>query len=225
MTPPEIRNRLIAQRILPVLQLRDVRLAERAVECLVRAGFSAIEIAITMPGAIGLIERLTEKLETEALIGAGTVLDLDAARRCIDAGARFLASPCLVAGMTKMAHPAGCAALLGGFTPGEILSAQREGADIVKVFPASSVGPEHVRALHAVYPDVLLCPVGGVSLQNIEAYFAAGAALVGVGTNLLDQRALAADDGANVIAHARRFLTIPALPPAPVHAAHRRLTL
>jgi 2-dehydro-3-deoxyphosphogluconate aldolase/(4S)-4-hydroxy-2-oxoglutarate aldolase len=149
------------------------------------------------------------------------VLDLDAARRCIEAGARFVVSPCIVPGMAAMAHAAGCAALQGGFTPGEILAAYREGADIVKVFPASSGGPEHLRALHAVFPEVSLCPTGGVSLQNLEAYFAAGAALVGVGNNIVDQAALATGDEAGAIAHARKFLSVP-LPgrQAPAKAAH-----
>jgi 2-dehydro-3-deoxyphosphogluconate aldolase/(4S)-4-hydroxy-2-oxoglutarate aldolase len=124
----------------------------------------------------------------------------------VQAGAKFLVSPCLVAGMARLAHEAGRAALIGGFTPGEVLAAHREGADIVKVFPASTGGPEHLRAIHAVFPDVRLCPTGGVSLQNLEAYFAAGAALVGVGNNIVDQRALAAGDRPRVIAHARRFL-------------------
>jgi 2-keto-3-deoxy-6-phosphogluconate aldolase len=81
-----------------------------------------------------------------------------------------------------------------------------ERADVVKVFPASTGGPEHVRALHAVFPDILLCPTGGVSQQNIEAYFAAGAALVGVGNNIVDQKAVQAGDGARAMEHARGFL-------------------
>jgi 2-dehydro-3-deoxyphosphogluconate aldolase/(4S)-4-hydroxy-2-oxoglutarate aldolase len=197
----EIRDRLIAQRVVPVLRLASAELTERAVGCLAEAGFTSVEITMTTPGAVELIKELKG-----LVVGAGTVLDLDAAQRCIDAGARFLVSPCLVPGMAKLAHGAGCAALIGGFTPGEILAAQREGADIVKVFPASSGGPEHLKAIHAVFPDILLCPTGGVSLQNLQAYFDAGAALVGVGNNIIDQAALAAGDRARVIACARRFL-------------------
>jgi 2-dehydro-3-deoxyphosphogluconate aldolase/(4S)-4-hydroxy-2-oxoglutarate aldolase len=140
------------------------------------------------------------------VVGAGTVLNLDAGRACIDAGARFLVSPGIVPGLARLAHEAGRAALIGGFTPSEILAAHREGADIVKVFPASTGGPEHVRAVRAVFPDILLCPTGGVSLQNLDAYFAAGASLVGVGNNIVDQPALRAGDTARVVAHARRFL-------------------
>ena len=197
-----VRDRLIAQRVVPVLRLASAELTERAVEGLAQAGFGVFEITMTTPGGVDLIKTLSPKM----LVGAGTVLDLGTAQRCLDAGAKFLVSPCLVPGMAKLAHAAGCAALIGGFTPGEILAAQREGADIVKVFPASSGGPEHLRAVHAVFPEILLCPTGGVSLQNMQAYFDAGAALVGVGNNIVDQDALAKGDRAKVAAHARRFL-------------------
>lgn len=197
----DIRERLIAQRVVPVLRLASAELTERAVGCLAEAGFTTVEITMTIPGAVELIRKLRG-----LTVGAGTVLDLDTAQRCLDAGVQFLVSPCLVPGMADLAHAAGCAALIGGFTPGEILAAHREGADIVKVFPASTGGPEHLRAIHAVFPEIALCPTGGISLENLEAYFAAGAALVGVGNNILDQKALAADDRRRVIAHARRFI-------------------
>jgi len=197
----DIRERLIAQRVVPVLRLASAELTGRAAGCLAEAGFRTVEITMTIPGAVELIRNLKN-----LTVGAGTVLDLDTAQRCLDAGAQFLVSPCLVPGMADLAHAAGCAALIGGFTPGEILAAHREGADIVKVFPASSGGPEHLRAIHAVFPEIPLCPTGGISLENLEAYFAAGAALVGVGNNILDQKALAAGDHGRVIAHARRFI-------------------
>ncbi|HEV3008013.1 MAG TPA: bifunctional 4-hydroxy-2-oxoglutarate aldolase/2-dehydro-3-deoxy-phosphogluconate aldolase [Burkholderiales bacterium] len=185
--------------MIPVLRLASAELTERAIEHLVEAGFRTIEITMTTPGAVELIRKHKNT-------GAGTVLDLDTAQRCLDAGAQFLVSPCLVPGLAKLAHDAGRLALLGGFTPGEILAAHREGADIVKLFPASTGGPEHLRAIHAVFPGIPLCPTGGVSLENMKAYFAAGAALVGVGNNIVDQKALAAGDRAAVVAHARRFL-------------------
>jgi 2-dehydro-3-deoxyphosphogluconate aldolase/(4S)-4-hydroxy-2-oxoglutarate aldolase len=197
----DIRQGLIAQRVVPVLRLASAELTGRAVGYLAEAGFATVEITMTIPGAIELIRNLKN-----LTVGAGTVLDLDTAQRCLDAGAQFLVSPCLVPGMADLAHAAGCAALIGGFTPGEILAAHREGADIVKVFPASSGGPEHLRAIHAVFPDIALCPTGGVSLENMQAYFAAGAVMVGVGNNILDQKALAAGERARAVAHARRFL-------------------
>ena len=196
---PDLRQRLIAQRVIPVLRLASAELTERAIDCLAEAGFGTIEITMTTPGALELIKKTKNA-------GAGTVLDLETARRCIDAGAQFLVSPCLVPGMAKLAHDAGRLALIGGFTPGEILAAHREGADIVKLFPASTGGPEHLRAIHAVFPRIALCPTGGVSLENLRSYFDAGAAVVGVGNSILDQKALAAGDRAGVVAHARRFM-------------------
>lgn len=202
MAATQIRDRLIAQRVVPVLRLESAELTERAVGCLADAGYTVVEITLTTPGAVELIRRFSSRL----LVGAGTVLDLDSARSCLEAGARFIVSPCVVAGLVRETHLAGCAALAGGFTPAEVLAAHREGADIVKVFPASSGGPAHLRALHAVFPDIRLCPTGGVTLENLGAYFAAGAALVGVGNDIVDARALGAGEIARVVEHARAFL-------------------
>jgi len=201
-----IRDLLVAQRVVPVLRLGSTANTIRAVDCLREAGYSTFEITLTTLGAVELIAELRARLGATVTVGAGTVTDLDAARRCVDAGAQFLVSPCVVSGLAALAHEAGRAALIGGFTPTEILAAHREGADIVKVFPASVGGPGHLGALHAVFPHVLLCPTGGVTLENMKSYFTAGAALVGIGNNLLDQAALAAGDIARVIAGARRFL-------------------
>jgi 2-dehydro-3-deoxyphosphogluconate aldolase/(4S)-4-hydroxy-2-oxoglutarate aldolase len=189
-----------------VLRLASAAMTIRAVDCLREAGFGTFEITLTTPGAIELIAELHARIGATAVVGAGTVTDTDAARRCIDAGAQFLVAPCVVPGLAALAHEAGRAALIGGFTPTEVLAAHREGADVVKVFPASVGGPGYLAALHAVFPDVLLCPTGGVTLENLAKYLAAGAALVGVGNNLLDQDGLAAGDIARVIAGARRFL-------------------
>ena len=184
--------------MIPVLRFASAELTERAIGYLHEAGFGIIEITMTTPDALQLIR--------EHRAGAGTVLDLASAKQCIDAGAPFLVSPCLVPGMARLAHDAGRLALIGGFTPGEILAAHREGADIVKVFPAASGGPQHLRAIHAVFPDIALCPTGGVSLANYKDYLAAGAMFVGVGNDIVDQKALAAGERAVVVAHARKFL-------------------
>lgn len=205
-TIARIRDLLVAQRVVPVLRLGSAATTIRAVDCLREAGFGAFEITLTTPGAVELVAELHARIGAAAVVGAGTVTDLDAARRCIDAGAQFLVSPCVVPGLAALAHEAGRAALVGAFTPTEVLAAHREGADIVKVFPASLGGPGYLAALHAVFPRVPLCPTGGVRLDTMDAYFAAGAALVGVGNDLLDQTALAAGDIGRVIALARRFL-------------------
>jgi 2-dehydro-3-deoxyphosphogluconate aldolase/(4S)-4-hydroxy-2-oxoglutarate aldolase len=202
----EMRARLSAQRVVPVLRLASAAETRFAVDCLVEAGFSCIELTLTTPGAVELIAELRARMGPGTSIGAGTVLDLASADLCIAAGADFLVSPCMVAGMAARAHAAGRIALIGGYTPAEVLAASREGADVVKVFPASSGGPAHLGAIHAVFPQIALCPTGGVSLANMKEYFAAGAAFVGVGNNIIDVAALRAGERARVVAHARNYL-------------------
>jgi 2-dehydro-3-deoxyphosphogluconate aldolase/(4S)-4-hydroxy-2-oxoglutarate aldolase len=201
-----VAERLCAGSVIPVLRLASATLAEQAIDCLVEAGFGTVELTLTTPGAIALIRALRSRMDTGFLVGAGTVLDLDTARACIDAGADYLVSPCLVAGMGRLAHDHGRACLMGGFTPGEVLAARHEGSDIVKVFPAATGGPSHLGALRAVFPQIPLCPTGGVSLDNMEAYRRAGAAVVGVGNNIVDLPALEAGDRPKVVAHAARYL-------------------
>jgi 2-dehydro-3-deoxyphosphogluconate aldolase/(4S)-4-hydroxy-2-oxoglutarate aldolase len=203
-----ITERLVALRVIPVLRLPTRAGAEAAIDCLVEAGYRTVELTLTTPGAIELIAALRRRTGADFLVGAGTVLDLDTAKACLQAGADYLVSPCVVAGMGKLADDAGKAALLGGFTPTEVLAAWREGAAVVKVFPAATGGPPHLAALHAIYPQIPLCPTGGVSAANLLDYFKAGAAVVGIGNNVIDQKALAAGDQARVISHAQRFLEL-----------------
>lgn len=205
MTPAAVCGCLVAQRVVPVLRFASAAQTREAVACLHEAGFRVFEITMTTPDAVTLVAELAGSL-ADSVVGAGTVLELDQGRRCLEAGARFLVSPCLVAGLPAIAHGACAAALVGGFTPSEVLAAHREGADIVKVFPASSGGPAHLRALHAVFPQIRLCPTGGVTAANLRDYLKAGAALVGVGNDIVDAGALARGDRGAVIAHARRFL-------------------
>ena len=207
---PPIAARLAALRVVPVLRLPSRERAASAIDCLVEAGYGTVEITLTTPDAVGLIRDLRQQAPQSFLVGAGTVLDLDSARACLDAGADYLVSPALIPGLAALAHTRARAALIGGFTPGEVLAAWREGADVVKIFPASSGGPAHLAAIHAVYPDVPLCPTGGVSTANLLDYLKAGAAFVGVGNNVIDQRALAAGDRGGMIRHAKSFLDLAA---------------
>jgi 2-dehydro-3-deoxyphosphogluconate aldolase/(4S)-4-hydroxy-2-oxoglutarate aldolase len=199
-----IVDRLIAQRVVPVLRFDNARTTRDAVEALREAGFTTFELTLTTPGAVDVIRALAQ--DPALLVGAGTVLDLDAAAQCLDAGARFLVAPCLVKGLAAAAHARGAAALIGGWTPGEVLAAHRDGSDAVKLFPAASGGPSHLAAIHAVFPDIRLCPTGGVNAQNMRGYLQAGAAFVGVGNNIVDAQALAAGNRARVVAHARQYL-------------------
>ena len=206
----ELLRRLRAARVIPVLRLPQRDTAARALDLLIEAGFSTIELTLTTPDAIALMAELRQRAAPDFLVGAGTVLDLDSARACLDAGADYLVSPCLVQGLCDVARASGAAALIGAFTPTEVLTAWRSGASAVKIFPASSGGPSHLAGIRAVFPDIPLCPTGGVSLGNMADYFKAGAAFVGVGNNVIDQAALAAGHGPDVVRHARSFLDLAA---------------
>ena len=210
MSVTAVCDALKAARVIPVLRLSTRDAAASAIDCLIEAGYRTVELTLTTPDAVGLISDLKRRALPDFLIGAGTVLELDAARACLEAGADYLVSPCLVPGMPALAATQGAAALLGGFTPTEILAAWREGAQIVKLFPAASGGPAHLAAVHAVYPQIPLCPTGGVSAANMLDYYKAGAVVVGVGNNVIDQKALGAGDRAQVIRHARSFLDLAA---------------
>ena len=207
-----IRDRLLVARVIPVLRFASVEKAQSVIDCLLEAGFSTVEIALTTPGAIQLIAELRSRVSPSFLVGAGTVLNEQQAQRCLDAGADYLVSPCTVHGITGLAHEAGCAALLGAFTPSEVRAAIEQGSDIVKLFPASSGGPSHLAALRAVFPDVMFCPTGGIDAGNMAAYFKAGAAVVGVGNSIIDQEALSRNDGAGMATHAKRYLDLAAAP-------------
>ena len=208
METPSVRERLTGLAVIPVLRLDTRAASEQAIDCLIEAGFQTVEITLTTPDAIALITQLRQRTPADFLVGAGTVLDPQTAQRCLDAGADYLVSPGMVAGIARLARDAGRCALIGGFTPSEILAAWREGAEVVKVFPAATGGPGHLQALHAVYPDIPLCPTGGVSSANMLEYFKAGACVVGVGNNVVDQKALANGDRAQVIRHAAGLLTL-----------------
>jgi 2-dehydro-3-deoxyphosphogluconate aldolase/(4S)-4-hydroxy-2-oxoglutarate aldolase len=215
MNASTVAARLSGVRVVPVLRLATREAASAAIDCLVEAGFETVELTLTTPGAVQLIEELRRRMPATFLVGAGTVLDLATAQRCLEAGADYLVSPCAVKGMPALAASAGRAALEAGFTPSEVLTAWRDGASIVKVFPAVSGGPAHLQALHSVFPHIPLCPTGGVSAANLLDYFKAGATIVGIGNNVIDQKALAGGDRAQVVRHARSFLKLAGKAPPP----------
>jgi len=189
-----------------VLRFENAGQARFAIDCLLDAGFSTVEITLTTPDAIKLVAELRSQVAASFLIGAGTVLNEQQARACIDAGADFLVSPCVARGIVGLAHDAGCAALLGAFTPSEVLAAVEQGSDIVKLFPAASGGPSHLAALRAVFPEVAFCPTGGVTAENMNAWLAAGASLVGVGNSIIDRQAMSENDHARATEYAKRYL-------------------
>ncbi len=195
-------GRLRAARVVPVVRTSSARLAATAVGWLRDAGLRIFEITMTIPDAPALIREFSA--DASLLVGAGTVADAATAARCLDAGAGFIVAPWIDASLAAPCRAAGAVLMLGALTPTEVRAALAAGADAVKIFPASSVGgPAHIRALRSVLPSVAFCPTGGVEPGNVAAYLAAGAAFVGMGGALVDERRIAAGDRAAIEAAAR----------------------
>jgi len=193
--------------VIPIIRAPSADAAVAVAEALLQAGLPVAEITMTVPNAIAAIGAVAKRFPGKLLVGAGTVTDAETARRAVDAGAEFIVTPCLVPAVIEAAQRAGVAVLPGALTPGEVFEAFRHGADMVKVFPAQSVGgAAYLRALRGPFPDIPLVPTGGVTLENMAELFTAGAAAVGVGTELISQDALARRDYAAIGALAKRFL-------------------
>ena len=200
-------SRLREVGIIPILRASSADVVVPVAEALLQAELPVVEITMTVPNAIDAIGAVAKRFGDKMLVGAGTVTDAETARRAVDAGAAFIVTPCLVPGVIEAAHRANVAVLPGALTPSEVFEAFRSGGDMVKVFPAQAVGgAAYVRALRAPFPDIPLVPTGGVTLENLAELFQAGAAAVGVGTELISKDALARRDYAAIGAVAKQFL-------------------
>lgn len=193
--------------IIPVIRAPSADAAVAVVEALLQGGLTVAEITMTVPNAIDAIGSVAKRFANQVLVGAGTVTDADTARRAVDAGAEFIVTPCLVPEVIDAARRADVAVLPGALTPTEVLEAFRLGGDMVKVFPVQSVGgAAYLRALRGPFPEIPLVPTGGVTLDNVGEMFGAGAAAIGVGSELISKDALAQRDYAAVSALAGQFL-------------------
>jgi 2-dehydro-3-deoxyphosphogluconate aldolase / (4S)-4-hydroxy-2-oxoglutarate aldolase len=192
--------------VVAVIRLKDPAKLRAVVDALVEGGVRALEVTMTVPGAVGLIRDLAPTLPPGFLLGAGTVTNAETARAVIDAGATFIVSPVFRPEVIRVCHEYDVAAMPGCFSPTEILAAHECGADVVKVFPATSLGPQFIKDVRAPLPQVKLMPTGGVSLDNAHDWIRAGAVAVGIGSALLDAKAI--DDGRFdvITANARRVV-------------------
>lgn len=197
--------RLIELGAVAVLRLRDPASAEEVIDAICAGGVRAVEVTVTIPGAIELIERTAARLGDDVLLGVGSVLDVETARRAVDAGARYVVSPVFSQDVVDAAHALDVPALPGAFSPTEILRAHEAGADIVKVFPAEVFGVPFIKGVLAPMPFLKLMPTGGVTPDNVGDWIRAGAVAVGVGSALLDPKLIAARDFDALTERARRM--------------------
>jgi 2-dehydro-3-deoxyphosphogluconate aldolase/(4S)-4-hydroxy-2-oxoglutarate aldolase len=205
---PDEATPVVIERRSPIaiIRLDDLSRAIQIASALVRGGVTALEFTLTNQEALGAIRRVKAELGSEARVGAGTVLEPEEARQCIEAGAEFLVTPIVSVAVIEAGVQARVPVVCGAFTPTEAVSAWRAGASLVKVFPAGRMGPPYIKDMLAPLPFLRLVPTGGVNLGNCAAFLDAGAYTVAVGSSLVDAGLITAQDWRGLAELARRYV-------------------
>jgi 2-dehydro-3-deoxyphosphogluconate aldolase/(4S)-4-hydroxy-2-oxoglutarate aldolase len=209
MDKQSVRDRITQIGIVPVIRASSPEEARLAAQAVCEGGIPIVEITMTVPGAIEVIGELAKTAGSGLLVGAGTVLNPDAARKCLDAGAQFLVSPGLNVRTVELAVKEGKLIMAGALTPTEVITAWEAGADFVKVFPCGQVGgAKYIKALKAPLPQIPLVPTGGVNLNTAAEFLEAGSAALGVGGELVQADALKSRNTSIIVENARKFVAV-----------------
>jgi 2-dehydro-3-deoxyphosphogluconate aldolase/(4S)-4-hydroxy-2-oxoglutarate aldolase len=195
--------------VVPIVRAPSPETALQAAEAIYRGGIRAVEITMTVPGALRVLEKVADKFGDQITLGAGTVLDAETARSCILAGAEFIVTPALKNATIEICRRYSKAVMPGALTPTEVLTAWEAGADVVKIFPCGNVGgPKYIKALKAPLPQVEMVPTGGVNLETAGEFLKAGACAVAVGAEMVSAKALAENRYDLIEQSARQFLAV-----------------
>jgi 2-dehydro-3-deoxyphosphogluconate aldolase/(4S)-4-hydroxy-2-oxoglutarate aldolase len=209
MNKSEVLKQIKEVGIIPVVRATTADEAMRAIDAIREGGIAVLEITMTVPGAVDVIEQVTARFGNDALVGAGTVLDAETAKACIAGGAQFIVSPALNMETIAYCRAQDVAVMPGALTPTEVVQAWNAGADLVKVFPAGAVGgASYLKALKAPLPQIELVPTGGVSLKTAADFIRAGAAALGVGADLVDIKAIREGQAGMITDRAKQFVQI-----------------
>jgi 2-dehydro-3-deoxyphosphogluconate aldolase / (4S)-4-hydroxy-2-oxoglutarate aldolase len=208
VTKEEICARIEEIGIIPAVRLSSAEDALFAAEAVCSSGIPIVEVTMTVPGAAKIIQSLTTKTP-DVIVGAGSVPDIETARRCLDAGARFLTTTGLDLEVVAYAVKKNVTVFPGVLTPTEVMTAWKAGSDFVKIFPCSAVGgPAYLRALRPPFPQVRFIAAGGVNQATVAAYISAGAAAVGIGRDLIHQDAIRRRERDWIRELSRRYVSI-----------------
>jgi 2-dehydro-3-deoxyphosphogluconate aldolase/(4S)-4-hydroxy-2-oxoglutarate aldolase len=209
MRKDDVLKRIKEVGLLPVLRANSIDEALALAEAIEAGGVTALEVTMTVPGAIEVIRQLAKQTQGRILIGAGTVLDPETARACMLAGAEFIVSPALNVKTIEICRRYSVPVMPGALTPTEVLAAWEAGADVVKVFPCSAMGgAKYLKALKAPLPQIEVIPTGGVSLSTAAEFLAAGAFALGVGGDLVNSKAIADGKPEIITQTAREYMEI-----------------
>jgi 2-dehydro-3-deoxyphosphogluconate aldolase/(4S)-4-hydroxy-2-oxoglutarate aldolase len=204
-----IKQRIEELGIVPVLRARSADEGRALVEALVAGGITVMEVTMTVPGAVDLLRTLKKEYGDRLLLGSGTVTTAEQAVATIEAGAEFVVSPSFHADVVEVTKDLGKVSIPGSLTPTEVITAWRAGADYVKIFPCSAMGgASYLKALLAPFPELQLIPTGGVTLQTAADFLKAGARALGVGTDLVNPKAIAEGKPETVTQTARAYVDI-----------------
>jgi 2-dehydro-3-deoxyphosphogluconate aldolase/(4S)-4-hydroxy-2-oxoglutarate aldolase len=205
----ETAQRLAAAGLIPVLRARSVNEALALVDAMVAGGVTVVEVTMTVPGAMSVLRQLKSKYGSQLLLGSGTVMSVEQCVETIEAGSEFVVSPSLQLDVIRKTKELGKTSIPGALTPTEVIAAWNAGADFVKIFPCSAVGgASYLKALKAPFPDLRLIPTGGVTLQSAAEFIEAGASALGVGSDLVNAKAIADGKPKIVTGAARAYLEI-----------------
>jgi 2-dehydro-3-deoxyphosphogluconate aldolase / (4S)-4-hydroxy-2-oxoglutarate aldolase len=208
MNQEAVRARIEEIGIIPAMRLSSAEDAWFAIDAVSESGIPIAEVTMTTPGAIEVISKLTRE-RPELIVGGGTIVDLQMAQRCLEAGAKFLTSPGLDIHVVEFAAKHNVVVFPGAMTPSEIMAAGKAGADFVKVFPCSLLGgPICIRALKSPFPHIRLIASGGVTQSNVGEFILAGAAAVGIGRDLVNPQAVQRRERSWIRELSRRFLQL-----------------
>ena len=202
----EIVKKMIANGVVAVVRTKHPDKLIKIVEAIYEGGIKSIEITMTVPNALNMIAQVSKSASSEILVGVGSVLDSDTAQKAINAGAKFVVSPIYNKEILSTSHKNNIPVMPGCFTPTEIFNAQQAGADIVKVFPADVLGMSFFKSIKAPMPELRIMPTGGVSLDNAGDWIKSGACAVGIGSALLDERAIEENNYNKLTENAKRIM-------------------
>jgi 2-dehydro-3-deoxyphosphogluconate aldolase/(4S)-4-hydroxy-2-oxoglutarate aldolase len=207
VTVQQILAAIIEVGVVPVVRTSTADQALKAIEAIYKGGIRAAEVTMTVPGAIRVLEKVADEFGDRIVLGAGTVLDPETARACMLAGAEFFVTPNLRVSTIEMCKRYSKVICPGALTPTEVVTAWEHGADVIKIFPADSVGgPKYIKALKAPLPHIEMIPTGGVSVETAGAFLKAGACAVAVGGELVNAKLIAAGDYDAIEERARAIL-------------------
>ncbi|MGI6652017.1 MAG: bifunctional 4-hydroxy-2-oxoglutarate aldolase/2-dehydro-3-deoxy-phosphogluconate aldolase [Clostridiales bacterium] len=206
MTKEQIVQTLLDTKVVAVIRVDNAdELVDTAI-ALNKGGVKALEITVTSPGAIDAIKEAGKRLGSEAIVGVGSVLDPETARMAILAGAQFVVGPAFSRELIEMCQRYSVVCIPGAYTPTEIVQAWQAGADFVKIFPASSLGPSFIKDIKGPLPQVRVTPTGGINLENAAEFIKAGASFVGVGGALVNKKLIAEKKWDELTALAKQYI-------------------